>query len=247
MGGFRNTERRSTKVFDMELSAEVAAANLKVEQERRREKMASKIKERLRQKYDEVELSNLLASSSDESENTIEINPTKVLHHSMSDESDESEGNDDDKDDTTVIVIRKVQKKKPKLKKRKSKSNKLSRKATSKNKTQLLKKLSTKSQTVNDSNNCGNLDNDIRNDSFNLDQNSNHIYLSSNLDNDEDIGNNDNYLNQDFHNNMNALPDNVVDDQENILSNDHSILRDASTRHRFKKKKSSRRSLQKKN
>merc|ERR1711871_1740654 len=212
MGGCRNTERRSTKVFDMELSAEVAAVNLKVEQERRREKMASKIKERLRQKYDEVELSNLLASSSDESENIIEINPTKDLHHSMSDGSDASDGNDDDKDDTTVVVIRKVRKKKSKLKKRKKKSDKLSCKATGENKTQLLKKLSTKTQTVNDNYNCGNLDNDIGNDSFNLDQNSNNIYHSSNLDSDEDIGNN-NYLNQDLRNNINTLPDHVVDDQ----------------------------------
>ena len=77
----RNTERRSTKVFDMEFSAEVAAANLKIEQERRREKMASKMKERLRQKYDEVEMSNWLASSSNESENLIGINPTNDLHN----------------------------------------------------------------------------------------------------------------------------------------------------------------------
>ena len=101
---------------------------------------------------------------------------------------------------------------------------------------------------VNDNNNYSNLDSDydIGNDSFNLDQNSNNIYHSSNLDSDEDIGNNDNYLNQDFHNNINTLPDHVVDDHENILSNDHSNVCDDFTRHRYKKKKSSKRSLQKK-
>ena len=58
--------RRTTQLFDMEVESEVAVLNLKIEQSRRREKMAQRMRTRLKEKHDSSTLQDVLASSSDD-------------------------------------------------------------------------------------------------------------------------------------------------------------------------------------
>merc|ERR1711998_62950 len=104
MGNSQTVLRRSTKLFDMEVTAEVAAVNLKVEQTRRREKEANRMKARLKEKYDSFAMQELLASSSDD--DTASNLPNNMNNNN----GNNTNNNTDDRHET--MVVRKIPKKK---------------------------------------------------------------------------------------------------------------------------------------
>merc|ERR1712070_1194201 len=126
--------RLSTKLFDMEVEEEVAAVNLKVEQARRREKVANRMKARLKEKYDSF--AHWLASSSDDdgnnvsnytsSEDSIDLKSINMIlsgrNTSNNTDSNDNNDNDDDNDNDDIerhetMIVRKVARKKPRKKK----------------------------------------------------------------------------------------------------------------------------------
>ena len=111
----------------METTAELAAIQLKINQEMRRNQQRDKTLERLKHRY------HFDASLLSSSESGSDIDDINRISEANSEMNDNSMSNSDDNDDSAPIVtIRRVKKQKSKIRRTKSKSGKLTRQSTSK-------------------------------------------------------------------------------------------------------------------
>jgi hypothetical protein len=176
---------RPTALFDMEATADLAATNLKIQQEIRRNQQKDKIMKRLEGRHG---FDNSLLASSESDDDSMKVskigsNQTNDYNFSTSDNDDDD---DDDDKDVAVITIRTVKKKKSKVRK----SNKLSKKATRK----ATRKLKSKVLTTKIANpkNKKSLVNDISNNNDDDSEDLFDIVDSDDESNDGDVdGNNE--------------------------------------------------------